>query len=48
MTKADLYEMFISPLTDDNAMDRLDYIVVSISSDNTAENIQAVMTQAYS
>ena len=34
--------------TDDNAMDRLDYIVVSVSSDNTAENIQAVMTQAYS
>jgi hypothetical protein len=34
--------------TADNAMDRLDYIVVSISTDNTAENIQAVMTQAYS
>ena len=34
--------------TGDNAMDRLDYIVVSVSSDDTAENIQAVMTQAYS
>ena len=34
--------------TADNAVDRLDYIVVSVSSDDTAENIQAVMTQAYS
>jgi hypothetical protein len=34
--------------TADDAVDRLDYIVVSVSSDNTAENIQAVMTQAYS
>ena len=34
--------------TADDAVDRLDYIVVSVSSDNTAQNIQAVMTQAYS
>ena len=34
--------------TADNAIDRLDYIVLSVSSDNTGENIQAVMTQAYS
>jgi len=32
----------------DGAVDRLDYIVLSVSSDNSAENIQAVMTQAYS
>jgi hypothetical protein len=25
----------------------LDYIVVSISTDNTGENIQAIMTQEY-
>jgi len=35
--------------TADNAVDRLDYIVLSVSSDGTTgENIQAVMTQAYS
>ena len=34
--------------TTDDAVDRLDYIILSVSSDGTAENIQAVMTQAYS
>ena len=34
--------------TSSGAVDRIDYIVLSVSSDNTAENIQAVMTQAYS
>jgi hypothetical protein len=34
--------------TSNGAVDRLDYIVLSVSSDSTAENIQAVMTQEYS
>jgi hypothetical protein len=34
--------------TSNGAVDRIDYIVLSVSSDNTGENIQAVMTQAYS
>ena len=34
--------------TSSGAVDRIDYIVLSVSSDNTGENIQAVMTQAYS
>jgi hypothetical protein len=33
--------------TSNGAVDRIDYIVLSVSSDNTGENIQAVMTQAY-
>jgi len=29
-------------------VDRLDYIVASISSDDTGENIQAILSQEYS
>jgi hypothetical protein len=34
--------------TSSGAVDRLDYIVASISSDNTGENIQAILSQEYS
>ena len=33
--------------TDDNAVDRLDYIVVSASSDGVGGDIQAIISQAY-
>ena len=33
--------------TSSGAVDRLDYIVLSVSSDGTGENIQAIMTQEY-
>ena len=33
--------------TSNGAVDRLDYIVASISSDNTGENIQAILSQEY-
>ena len=32
----------------DGAKDRLDYIVASVSSDGTGENIQAILSQDYS
>jgi len=34
--------------TSSGAVDRLDYIVASISSDNTGENVQAILSQEYS
>ena len=34
--------------TSNGAVDRLDYIVASISSDDTGENIQAILSQEYS
>ena len=34
--------------TSNGAVSRIDYIVASISSDNTGENIHAIMTQEYS
>jgi hypothetical protein len=33
--------------TSNGAVSRIDYIVASISSDNTGENIHAIMTQEY-
>jgi len=34
--------------TSNGAVDRLDYIIASISGDNTGENIQAILSQEYS
>ena len=34
--------------TSNGAVDRLDYIIASVSSDDTGENIQAILSQEYS